>query len=278
MTTSTTVLYPTPTPTANTLNHYQRSRLLKSTRKIGDVLGTTPYLLESSELPVNLLPVGPKKQSGKSFKRQGPLFSHSASSSTSSFGSDSSVSSPSLSFAALPLSNGSSEVLSMPRPGFSDIKHGRAKDAPTPLFIHLNAVPVSPSDSRFADPLPPTPSGTTPCTATQFIFPPTPGTPTFDQSEVNRKRMAKLTRYLGEAIPPHLIYDSSKKDSTPSARKRRSLSVGGIDTVPELGFSQHKPAVICNPKPKSEGRLVSWVGEWNRDDIKEVQKKLRALK
>lgn len=103
--------------------------------------------------------------------------------------------------------------------------------------------------------------------------------------------MAKLARHLGETIPPHLItstpVESSKGDgSTVPARKRRSMSVGGInafggmDTVSELGFSQHKPAVSFRPKPEEEtqARLVSWVGEWNRDDMQEVQKQLRALR
>jgi hypothetical protein len=62
------------------------------------------------------------------------------------------------------------------------------------------------------------------------------------------------------------------------------MSVGGInaledtDTVSDLGFSQHKPAVSFCPKPQAQTRLTSWVGEWNRDDMQEVQKQLRALR
>lgn len=99
--------------------------------------------------------------------------------------------------------------------------------------------------------------------------------------------MAKLARHLGETIPPHLISvaprESAEADTAP-AEKRGSVSVGGInsvdgiDTVSELGFSQHKPSVSYCPAPKTQTRLASWVGEWNRDDMKEVQKQLRALK
>ncbi|KIM75293.1 hypothetical protein PILCRDRAFT_827394 [Piloderma croceum F 1598] len=281
---TTTVLYPSPPPTANTLKPHQRSRLMKSTQKLGKILGTTPYLLESSDLPITLLPVGGPRKSAKAPRS---VFTHSASSSVSSFGSESPLTSSSISLTSLPSSNGSYDVLPLARPGFSDTKHSRSKEAPTPLVIRLHTVPVSPSNERFASSLPSTPSTAVPITTTKYSFPPTPCTPTFDQSEIRRKRMAKLTRHLGETIPPHLIsatpVDSPEADMV-SARKRRSMSVDGInavediDIVSELGFSQHKPAVSFCPKPQVQARLTSWVGEWNRDDMQEVQKQLRALR
>ena len=56
------------------------------------------------------------------------------------------------------------------------------------------------------------------------------------------------------------------------------MSVGGVDTMSELGFSQHKPAVSYCPKPDRQVRQVSWFGEWNLGDMNEVQKQLRALR
>jgi hypothetical protein len=56
------------------------------------------------------------------------------------------------------------------------------------------------------------------------------------------------------------------------------MSAGGVDAVSELGFSHHKPSVSYSPKPKTQPRQASWVGEWNREDMQEVQKRLRALK
>lgn len=282
--TTTTILYPNPPPTANTLKPYQRSRLMKSTRKLGKILGTTPYLLESSDLPITLLPVGRPRKSAKTPRS---VFTHSASSSVSSFGSESPLISSSISLTSLPSSNGSYDVLPLARPGFSDSKYSRSKEAPTPLVIRLNtAVPISLSNKRYASSLPPTPCTAVPPTTTKYSFPPTPCTPTFDQSEIKRKRMAKLARHLGETIPPHLIsaapVESPKADMVPA--KKRSMSVGcinaleAIDNVSELGFSQHKPAVSFCPQPETQARLTSWVGEWNRDDIQEVQKQLRALR
>jgi hypothetical protein len=253
---------------------------MKSTQKLGKVLGTTPHLLESSDLPISLLPVGSSKKSGKGSRHERSVFTHSRTSSVSSFGSDSRMPSPSTSSTSLLSSDESATALPTQRSYFSDTKHGRSKDAMTPLFICLNTVPVSPSDKRFAPSLPPTPSTVTP----QTSLPSTPCTPTFDQSEVKRKRMAKLSRHLGETIPPHLVSAASRQPrkhyptvETKSSR-RRSMSVGGIDSVSELGFSQHKPAVSYCPKPRPQARLVSWVGEWSLGDMSEVQKQLRALK
>jgi len=239
---------------------------MRSTRKLGQVLGTTPHLLEPS-LPITLLPVGNKKSGhAKISKRERSVFTHSASSSTSSLESCSSTSSHK------PLAP--SGVLPEPHSGFSDSKPNRSANAPRPLYIRLNVVPISPSDSRFVTSLPLTPTTARPlATSTSSSLPPTPCTPTFEQSDVRRKRMAKLTRHLGESIPPQLVSSSS--------RKRRSMSVSspgtlGVDS--QLAFSQHKPAVSYCPTPSPIDRQVSWIGEWNRDDMKDVQKQLRALK
>jgi hypothetical protein len=265
--TTSTVLYPTP-PTANKLASSQKMRLMRSTRKLGQMLGTTPHLLDGS-LPITLLPVGHKKSSTAP-RRERSMF---ASSSTVSFESNSSASDSSRtpSPAPPPLFDGKSDILPVPHPGFSDLKRDRSINAPHPLYICLNTVPVSPSDNRFVASLPPTPTTANHLTAgTSYSFPSTPCTPTFDHSEVRRKRMAKLARHLGEVIPPQLV------SSLP--RRRRSMSIGGPGMASELGFSQHKPAVSYCPGPSIVDRQVSWIGEWNRDDMEDVQKQLRALK
>ncbi|KAF7971473.1 hypothetical protein HWV62_20986 [Athelia sp. TMB] len=76
-----------------------------------------------------------------------------------------------------------------------------------------------------------------------------------DLVEVRRKRLQKLERLLGETIPPELVV---------SARKAKQ------DTVGELR------APLAQARLGS--RKQSWVGEWNRDDMQDVQKSLRALK
>ncbi|KAJ7650892.1 hypothetical protein FB45DRAFT_889038 [Roridomyces roridus] len=55
----TKVAYPSPPPTTNSLTSYQRTQLLRTTQKLGRILGTTPALIEESDelpctLPLNL--------------------------------------------------------------------------------------------------------------------------------------------------------------------------------------------------------------------------------
>ena len=106
--------------------------------------------------------------------------------------------------------------------------------------------------------------------------------------------MAKLTRTLGEIIPPHLVFGTDKhaaeedeggeeykfeeedvlaptplSATMPKMRQRRSMSVDfAQDTAPLM--------------PRSSRVWVTgnktWRGEWNRKDIREVQKQLRSLK
>ncbi|EGN92988.1 hypothetical protein SERLA73DRAFT_146406 [Serpula lacrymans var. lacrymans S7.3] len=129
---------------------------------------------------------------------------------------------------------------------------------PHPLYLRLNTVPVSPSDTRFASSLsllPSTPSAT--CTSP--ILPPTPCTPAVPSvAEVRRKRMAKLARHLGENVPCELVFPN------PSAGEKR---------VKRRSMSLSAPRVASTPRGRQD-----WVGEWNRGDIRDVQRELRALK
>lgn len=53
-----TQIFYAPPLTSNTLESYQRARLVRSTRKLGAVLGTTPRLVEPEPIPIKLLPIG----------------------------------------------------------------------------------------------------------------------------------------------------------------------------------------------------------------------------
>ncbi|TFK60620.1 hypothetical protein BDN72DRAFT_864224 [Pluteus cervinus] len=48
------VVYPAPPPTTNSLTGAQRSQLLKSTKKLGKILGATPYLVDEGPVMVHL--------------------------------------------------------------------------------------------------------------------------------------------------------------------------------------------------------------------------------
>jgi hypothetical protein len=269
-----TITYPCPPPTTNVLDSQQRMRLIRSARKLEAVMGTTPYLVEA-DVPITFLPIGGNKKSvtGKALKRQGSIFMHyhRDSPSVTSFSSVSTASfhSPSASLVSLPSSMRSTESLSVTPPGLA--AHGRkSADKPRPLYLRMNTIPVLPTDHRCPS-LPPTPSS---ACASSAYFPPTPRTPSFDAAELRRKRMAKLARHLGENVPPELVTARwppahlRSEEGVPN-REGRSMSV-------DLTSPQNTPIA---PMPEVCSQTHNdWVGEWNRSDIRDVQRELRNLR
>ena len=279
MATTLTLSYLPPPPTSNHLDLNQKSRLIKSTRKLGQVLGTTPYLLETrAELPITLLPIGPRTgsptpstsstsssaesiRSIKRFRRQGSIFQHSpivhsASSSTSSL--------------SLP-GNMSSSSVELPSTHSVPVSR-RSKDThrPPPLVLHLNPVIVSPDDHRVGEAqLSPLPA---PPVLDVDDFPMSPTTPIsnafFHQKrevDAKRRKVDKINRTFGESVPTELIFPtltnptrSFTSRSATATRNRRSMTVNNTQ-------------VWCTG-------TQAWVGEWNRGNIQEVQAQLRQLK
>lgn len=271
-----TLSYLPPPPTSNYLDFNQKSRLIKSTRKLGQVLGATPYLLETpSELPITLLPIGPRTSSPtpstsscssaesiksiKRSRRQGSIFQyspivHSASSSTSSL--------------SLPGNMSSSSVDLLSTHSMPVSRRSRDTNRPPPLILHLNPVVVSPDDHRIAkSQLSPTP---TPLPSVVDGFPMSPITPTSDafhqkEADAKRKKMNKINRTFGENVPTELVFPTLRNrgpsfTSRPATvtRNRRSMTVSSTQ-------------MWCTG-------TQAWVGEWNRGNIQEVQAQLRQLK
>ncbi|RDX49520.1 hypothetical protein OH76DRAFT_536697 [Lentinus brumalis] len=203
-------------PTFNTLDTRQRARLIRSTRKLGAVLGTTPQLVECES------PLSPEKtptfSPGRDRKRrQGSVFEFPPPTAPFTYNYDS-ASSSSL---ALPRSSLDSDVsthslptLPMPRSFARHVREkskskGKQTALPTPLVLRLNAVPLPPSDPRVQPATPDTAATLKTATLTPSslpLTPTTPGTPaTPTVTETRRKRLAKLKRTLGENVPPELI-------------------------------------------------------------------------
>ncbi|KAF7981343.1 hypothetical protein HWV62_33789 [Athelia sp. TMB] len=289
-------------PTVNRLNTVQRTRLIKSTDKLARVLGTTPHVLEEHQSP--FAPKGKGIKKGvKAIRRQGGLYGGYASSSSN----DSCLGATNSSVESLSSSSEAEEPSLPSLPAFPN-KGKRGKKIPPPLFIRLNTVPVSPSDARFGSstPLSSNPSTctspTTPSTLTprsrstrtsrsrtastptksahtsrirsrarskaapRCDFPPTPCTPVFTSTEIKRKRLAKLARHLGEHVPAHLVLGPARQPSLvgpPSVRGKRDLGV---------------PVMQESRRAAAGKRVPSWTGEWNRTDMRDVQRQLRALK
>lgn len=268
MSSATLTVHPHLPPTTNFLDSQQRLRLMRSTRKLGAVLGTTPYLLEN-DTSFALLPLG--KPTSKALKRQGSIFIHRQPSSLSVTSSSASTisshhTSPSASSITLPYSVAQgTESVPLNPPGLSTTRARRTGDKVPQLYLRLNTVPVSPTDDRLTSPLSPPP-----CTPS----PPTPTTPVApDITEIRRKRMAKLARHLGENIPADLVCASELTPKPVSSNYRTRSRSQSVHAVPTLAarFSDNRPPLPGRSKQ-------DWVGEWNRANIRDVQKELRNLK
>lgn len=235
-------LYPAPPPTLNNLDRHQRTRLIHSTRKLGEVLGTTPFLLEPAELepPVHdlrLLPIGPRSNTTKASKevkahrrqisvvspsgRGSPLplsHYHNYNSSTSSLSS-------SLSSASASQLLSRDNILVPPSRSFAEHvrqrKPARRTPAPKALVLQMSAVPVAPSDHRALGPLTPmhanSPRLNTPASAYMSVT--TPNTPALEkerqrekekEKSTRRRRMTKINRQLGENVPPELVFPAAR--------------------------------------------------------------------
>ena len=223
---ATNVYFNPPPPTFNTLDTRQRTRLIRSTRKLGAVLGTTPQLVESES------PVSPEKTPTFSprrdrKRRQGSIFDFPPSAGPFTYNYDTPSASSSASSLALPRTSTDSHdseasthslpALPMPK---SFARHVREKSRskgkhtalPTPLVLRLNAVPLPPSDPRVQPPTPDTAATLKTAALTAHapsytpLTPTTPGTPaTPTATETRRKRLAKLKRTLGENVPAELV-------------------------------------------------------------------------
>ncbi|PFH46277.1 hypothetical protein AMATHDRAFT_8023 [Amanita thiersii Skay4041] len=300
-------------PTINSLNPIERTRLIRSTRKLDKVLGATPLFLDSSDI---FLPSPPSSSNHRTLTTK-PILSTSSSASSSvtsfhSFTSESDSSPPypikkpkatsnitttttttggvstttTTALITLPLSlkHQKSRSLSkqqqqqqLSRPLVLRLRSLPA--ATTTTITTTNPPPVSPApqlqpqpdlDIQYRPPSldltlprveldiysdPPMPASPAPSPAVPFYYPPLssspsssltargmPSSPLFDpdfdihveRERQRRKRMAKLTRTLGENIPPELVFSCipSSQSQSPSqgmmkkvTKKKSSTSV-----------------------------------------------------
>jgi hypothetical protein len=263
-------VYPSLPPTYNTLDSADRIRLLRTARKVGDILGTTPHLVESTALPVTLLPIGPPPESPvdwRKHRRYGSIFTNASVTSLASIASSSSSSS----FVSL---NEEDESTCNAAPTKKS-KRSAERPRPRPLLLRLNhAVPAVSVE------LPITPNPLTSHNAEKSaMFPPTPSTPVFTPNPacVRRRKLAKLARHLGENVPPELVFPTASpvEERHQRAGKRRSMSVS------ELSGGKYAPLPSANASGASQKALnggAGWVGQWNRSDIRDVQRELRTLR
>jgi len=157
-------------------------------------------------------------------------------------------------------------------------------------IILFNSEPL-PSSDPYAQPTPLSPLSPN---ADVPITPTTPIEPS--RAEARRRKMARVVRTLGEKVPPELVFRPSDVDkvenspvptatllerrstsrlrSNPKGHRRRSASVGSSTHWQRL-VEMPAPVFSSGAKAPADQR---WVGEWNRRNIVQVQRELRALR
>ncbi|KAI8973062.1 hypothetical protein BD414DRAFT_498983 [Trametes punicea] len=260
-------------PTSNTLDARQRTRLIRSTRKLGDVLGTTPHLEEQpSPFIPSILPIAGgrpgspvRKTSTHAKRRHGSIFELPNPSPSpcydSSSSASSSVSSLSLSRSSLESTTSVDSTPNIP-PARSFTRHVREKSRskgkqaplPTPLVLRLNAVPLPPSDPRVQPPITPDTAATVTFASlsSASMLPATPTTPlTPTVTETRRKRVAKLKRTLGENVPIELVLPLR-----PAHPRRRSASPSPTTPSSESKSSSPFPAPLPRLHDASQTKAI----------------------
>ncbi|KAH9965342.1 hypothetical protein BC827DRAFT_1183978 [Russula dissimulans] len=287
-------------PTSNKLDAVQRARIMRSSRKVGAVLGTTPFLLEScgSTVPVRvsrsstrdaIFPCAVPSHVLKQHHRHYSVCEKSRASSSSE-----SLPLPSLSRAAFSskeslLSTSDSCTDESVVPLVVEVQPPCPSGALRPIIL-FNSAPLSSSDPH---------AQATPLSPNADV--PTPTTPIEpSRAEARRRKMARVVRTLGERVPPELVFRSSDVDweeyppvpttaaaptplerrstsrlrSNPKGHRRRSASVGSSPHWQRL-LDLPEPVFSSGAKAPADQR---WVGEWNRRNIAQVQRELRALR
>ncbi|KAJ6502902.1 hypothetical protein C8R47DRAFT_1193197 [Mycena vitilis] len=184
-------------PTTHTLPPAQRLRLLRSTRKLGAVLGETPLLLESQS-PSGKPPISHPFVLGRSASTRSATGRRVYTSSES-----------------LPRSSSLSLKLGEPSQPHTHSRSHAPMHADRPTLVLR--LPIADED----------PTGiTSPLSPTFGLALNPPSTPTADATR--RRRMAKLTRTLGENVPPELVFASAAASRTQQHRRRASTLSSGV--------------------------------------------------
>lgn len=243
---TTTMLTFLPPPTTSPLDPSQRARLLKSTRKLENLLGATPHVLESDSLTLN----PPKTTSAAQYenpKGQDLYISPSAASSIASF-ADSLESHELLSTCRQLSQNGTKKTHGGWKSMHLRTLALRLRKVPSMPFLNDGTKQLSPSSSSSVGSalnsakmptlhppvhtMEPPPS---PLLAPEYD----PGWPTakVSQGKIRLKRMSKLIRTLGENIPPELVFcqkqvsQDQKSKNEPSSRSRSLRPIWSRDAV-----------------------------------------------
>ncbi|KII85675.1 hypothetical protein PLICRDRAFT_178713 [Plicaturopsis crispa FD-325 SS-3] len=240
-----TSTYPPPPPTSNSLTSHQRHHLLRTTKKLGQVLGSTPRLVDDSVEPPSSERQSskPKQTISTSMLRRGKSVSAS------------SAESPSSSASASPRSTSSSHSANKYAESVNTVESWRtcspsrlppllrlALDVPAQGPPSISGAAVSPAlETIPASPPPPyahtrTKSFSasrytlTPPRADPYPADPAGDDPAFKVSSTagRREKMERLRRTLGDGVPAELVFpDAPKRKSRKSSHRTRPTTAPG---------------------------------------------------
>lgn len=288
-TTTTTTCARPPPPTTNILDAAQRARAMRSSRKLGAVLGTTPFLLEScgTTVPVTVHHASKRDHDSHPHTVLSRSKHHHRRCSVLEDGRVSSESLPTLmpsrayssSKESLLSTSDSSSTEELAAPLMLAVRSKQPGSKLRPVIL-VNSTHPSSSDHRVA-------AAVLSPRSASFDVPPTPTTPIeLSRTELRRRKMARVVRTLGENVPPELVFRQSDSNPVPESRssprkltnpkssRRRSASVGSGAQWQRL-LDLPAPVFSSSSKAPEDQR---WVGAWNRRNIAQVQRELRSLR
>ena len=259
-------LFPVPPPTNNSLDPEQRSRLLRSTRKLGELLGATPFLLEpeadDSTPPIPRVHASRREAQvfhspSSSMDTSEPEYVLVKSSTKTAPNQYQSVTPPSSRTPSpMPIrkkrkggSSGAENVLppiaivfDIPGSTRARSRSVLSKKRDQPLLLRLRPLPKQKTiDSRINETTTVDPTIPLSPTASSINMDFSASTTTLSDRD-KRKKMAKLTRTLGENIPPELVFQSS----TP---RRSSMSTNRSHVDPLVSFQKPTKFVASTGAP-----------------------------
>ncbi|GJE92395.1 hypothetical protein PsYK624_085490 [Phanerochaete sordida] len=220
---ATAIVYPRPPPTYNTLSQAQRAQMLRSSKKLGQILGSTPHILDDTDA----LPAAPPKRS----------------TSLESMRSESAASTASSSSASSTHSGHSERAwrARFPERAPPLLRIGKLSSAQP----GLPAIPGSPP--AYHSQRSPTPSPQSSPHTSPGGSPHAPAFSIASDAALRRQKMRRLARRLGEGVPVHLVFppatDSDDEDgvfvesptSTCTPCERASLESTSEESLDERG-------------------------------------------
>ncbi|EIW55657.1 uncharacterized protein TRAVEDRAFT_30419 [Trametes versicolor FP-101664 SS1] len=208
MSTTATIRFPPPPPTRNELTSEQRAKLIRTNNKLGQVLGSTPHVLDLTyrvplQRPREAEPPRPKTPTSM----KNPFRTHTRSKSSPKVDMDAlrAISPDSISSS----SSGSSRRSSSSVRSIADNEQSWRSPYPArrPPLLRLS----TPTSSR--KPTLETIPGSPPSDEIAFTISDAPSFSIPSDAAVRREKMRRLRRRLGENVPTDLVFPSSPEES-----------------------------------------------------------------